>query len=324
MRSGDFHLIGPDVAIRVRIKRSLDGILRKVCTVPLRFVGVAALALSAGLSACSTPNASSGDGKLLVVTTMSTLASLVESAGGDRTHVVNLVPVGASPEDYQPTPHDIETLRNAKVLVENGAGIEAWLARTIDSAKNPNLKIVVCTDGMPVKNGNPHLWMNPKYAAMYVEKIASALSQADPAGARTYWRNAAAEKRRLNALDKWIASRIATIPVSHRSMVVFHNAWLYYNARYGIKTVGAIELSPGQEPSPQYIGGLIALAKANHVRAVFAEPEYSQKLAKSLAGDAGITVVSNLYDDSLSASGEVHDYESMLRYDTEAIVAALK
>ena len=255
---------------------------------------------------------------------MSTLASLVETVAGDRARVVNLVPVGASPEDYQPTPHDIETLRNAKVLVENGAGIETWLARTIESAKNPDLRIVVCTDGMPVKGGNPHLWMNPRYAEAYVEKIAAALSAADPANAKTYRRNAAHEKRKLDALDRWIGARIATIPAAHRNMIVFHNAWLYYNQRYGINTVGAIELSPGQEPSPQYIATLIGLAKANHVRAVFAEPEYSQKLAKSLASDAGIAVVGNLYDDSLSASGVVHDYESMLRYDTEAIVAALK
>lgn len=255
---------------------------------------------------------------------MSTLASLAAPVAGDRATVANLVPIGASPENYQPTPHDIATLRNANVLIENGSGIETWLAHTIESAKNPGLTISVMTDGMPVIGGNPHLWMNPVYAQQYVQKIAAALSKADPAGKAVYQKNAVAEIVKLKALDAWIAARVKTLPPDHRAMIVFHNAWMYYNNRYGIQTVGAIELSPGQEPSPQYIGTLIGLAKQHHVRAVFAEPEYSPKLAKSLASDAGITVVTNLYDDSLSADPKVHDYDSMLRYDTETIVDALK
>lgn len=293
-------------------------------------IRAAAAIIALTLAACSgsstrtaAQNAGAGN-KLIVVTTMSTLASMAKDVAGDRASVTNLVPIGASPEDYQPTPKNIETLRNARVLIENGSGIEAWLAHTIDSAKNPDLKIAVMTGGMPVIGGNPHLWMNPQYAQTYIDKMAQAMSSADPGGKATYIKNAAAAKARLKALDGWIASRINTIPPDHRAMIVFHNAWLYYNNRYGIKTVGAIELSPGQEPSPQYIAQLIGLAKNLHVGAVFAEPEYSPKLAKALASDAGINVVGNLYDDSLSADGKIHDYDSMLRYDTETIVAALK
>ncbi|MDP9018901.1 MAG: metal ABC transporter substrate-binding protein [Candidatus Eremiobacteraeota bacterium] len=292
---------------------------------PLKFLTTLCFGtLLATVGCSSTAQSPSSSNKMVVATTMSTLASLVQTVAGDRATVANLVPVGVSPEDYQPTPRDIGTLSAAKVLIENGSGLESWLSHTIESAKNPSLQIVVCTDGMPVVGGNPHLWMNPQYAKTYIKKIAAALERADPAGKATYEANATTERAQLDRLDGWIAARMKTIPPAHRNMVVFHNAWLYYNARYGITTVGAIELSPGQEPSPQYIAKLIALAKANHVRAVFAEPEYSQKLAKSLASDAGINVVSNLYDDSLSASGPVHDYDSMLRFDTDTIVAALK
>ena len=107
-------------------------------------------------------------------------------------------------------------------------------------------------------------------------------------------------------------------------MIVFHNAWQYYDDRFGLETVGVVELSPGQEPSPRYIANLVQLAKDKHVRAVFAEPEYSPKLVQALAQSAGITTVQNLYDDSIAASGPVHDYLSMLRYDTDTIVHALK
>ena len=262
--------------------------------------------------------------KLQVVTSMSTLGSLIASVGGDRVVVTSLVPVGASPEDYQPTPRDIIGLRSARVLIENGAGLEGWLKHTLESARNPNVRIVTMTDGLPVHAGNPHLWMDPEFARVYVRKIRDALVASDPRGKAYYDRNAKNFDAQLVALEGWIRKKIATLPPDHRNMIVFHNAWQYYNDRFGIRTVGVVERSPGQEPSPRYIGELVGLAKKYHVRAVFAEPEYSPKLVDALAQTAHIKTVTNLYDDSLSVDASVHDYLSMLRYDTNTIVAALR
>ncbi len=281
------------------------------------------LAASLLLAAAPAPSPAAG-GRLRVVATFSTLGSLVRAVGGDLVEVTDLVPVGASPEDYQPTPHDIATLARADVLFENGLGIEAWLQRTITDSQSGKLRTVVLSDGLPHKDDNPHLWMDPVLAKAYVAKIAAALGDADPAHRAGYARNAHAYQGRLDALTKTIAHEIATIPKDHRSMIVFHNAWQYYDDRFGLETVGVVELSPGQEPSPRYIANLVQLAKEKHVRAVFAEPEYSPKLVQALAQSAGITTVQNLYDDSIAASGPVHDYISMLRYDTDTIVHALK
>jgi ABC-type Zn uptake system ZnuABC Zn-binding protein ZnuA len=258
-----------------------------------------------------------------VLTTITTFVSLAQAVGGNRVRVTSLVPVGASPEDYQPTPPDIGRLHAADVLFENGLGLEAWLARTIDNAKNPKLRITVLSDGLPHIDSNPHLWMDPEFARTYVRKMRDTLIAQDPADRVLFERNAAAEDAKLVTLERDIRSRIATIPVPSRAMIVFHNAWLYYNNRFGIKTVGVIELSPGQEPNPKYISDLINLARANHVKAVFSEPEYSPKLVQALAESAGIKTVQDLYDDSIGSNPLVHDYESMLRYDTETIVKAL-
>jgi ABC-type Zn uptake system ZnuABC Zn-binding protein ZnuA len=166
--------------------------------------------------------------------------------------------------------------------------------------------------------------MDPVLAALYVGKVARALSLMDPPHTADYQRNAAAYQQKLVALQNEIAKSIATIPPQRRTMIVFHNAWQYYNDRFGIRTVGVIELSPGQEPNPAYIAGLVDLARRNNVRAVFSEPEYSPKIAQALAKSAGIRTVSDLYDDSIANSALVHDYISMLRYDTGVIVKALK
>jgi manganese/iron transport system substrate-binding protein len=285
---------------------------------------VVATGLLAGFteSVCAVP-AAADTPPINVLTTITTFVSLAQAVGGNRVHVTSLVPVGASPEDYQPTPSDIGRLHAADVLFENGLGLEAWLARTIDNAKNAKLRITVLSDGLPHIDSNPHLWMDPEFARTYVRKMRDALIAQDPADRVSFERNAAAEDAKLVTLERDIRARIDTIPPPSRAMIVFHNAWQYYNDRFGIKTVGVIELSPGQEPNPKYISDLITLAKANHVTAVFSEPEYSPKLVQALAESAGIKTVQDLYDDSIGSNPLVHDYESMLRYDTETIVKAL-
>ncbi|MDQ2663575.1 MAG: metal ABC transporter substrate-binding protein [Candidatus Eremiobacteraeota bacterium] len=285
-----------------------------------RFVAVVLLG---ALAACSAPESKS-DGIVQVVTTFSTLNSFVQAVGGAHVHVQNLVPIGASPEDYQPTPQDIGTLSQAQLLVENGSGIEAWLQHTIADAGNATMKKLVLSDGLPRKGLNPHLWMDPQLAKRYVDKIAGALSSVDEAHAKDYTVNAARYKARLDALSSDIQKQINTIPPNHRTMIVFHNAWQYYNDRFGLRTVGVIELSPGQEPNPEYIGHLVDLARREHVRAIFAEPEYSPKLVQTLASSAHIKTVENLYDDSVAGKGAVSDYISMLQYDTKTIVQALR
>ena len=259
-----------------------------------------------------------------VVTTFSTLNSFVEGVGGARVRVRNLVPVGASPETYQPSPQDIAALSRARLVVENGAGLEVWLQHTIESAGNADMKLVVLSDGLPKIDGNPHLWMDPVLARAYVAKIRGALVQMDPAHKAEYERNAKTYDAQLVALQGWIAKQIATIPPRQRAMIVFHNAWDYYDRRFGIANIGVIELSPGQDPNPGYIGQLVDLARQHHIRAVFSEPEYSPKIAQTLAKSAGIDVVSDLYDDSIGTDPRVHDYISMLRYDTNVIVKALR
>ncbi|HET6893877.1 MAG TPA: metal ABC transporter substrate-binding protein [Candidatus Baltobacteraceae bacterium] len=262
--------------------------------------------------------------RINVVTTFSTLNSFVQGVGGDRVQVQNLVPVGASPENYQPSPQDIATLSRAQLVVENGAGIDLWLRHMIQSAGNATMREVVLSDGLPIVDHNPHLWMDPALAQVYVTKIRDALSAIDPAHKAEYERNTRAYDARLSTLQHWVAAQIATIPPKQRAMIIFHNAFDYYDRRFGIQTVGVIELSPGQDPNPAYISQLVDLARSHHVRAVFSEPEYSPKLAQTLAKSAGIQVVSNLYDDSIGTDPRVGNYIDMMRYDTGVIVKALR
>ena len=284
----------------------------------------AGLVLSLALVACSGPPQPSGGAALRVLATTSTLASLAQGAAGDRLTVRSLVPVGVSPEDYQPSPQDIAALRNADVLVENGAGLESWLASTVRNAGNPRLRVVVCSDGLAVRDGNPHLWMDPVFARAYVAKIRDALAGADAAHAAAYRASARAYDARLAALTARTRAKLAAIPPARRTMIVFHNAFDYYARRFGLRVVGAIEPVAGTEPSPSHLAALVRTAREAHVGAVFAEHEYSQKLALTLAASAGGLKVAYLYDDSLGSAPSVGTYVGMIDSDTDTIAGALR
>lgn len=290
--------------------------------VPLK--RVLAVALLAVLTACARSSSGSTPGKVAVATTISTLNSFVQGAGGEYVSVKNIVPIGASPETFAPAPQDVATVADANLLVENGAGLETWLDRLLHDAGARDLHVVVATAGLPVKNSNPHLWMDPVLAQRYVLAVRDGLVAVDPAHADAYRRNAASYNARLDQLVVEIRRKIATIPPSHRYMIVFHNAWQYYNDRFGITTLGFVERNPGQEPNPAQIAELIDSAKRHGVRAVFSEPEYSPKLLSTIAQGAGIKVIENLYDDSVGTDPRVANYIDMMTYDTNVIVQALR
>jgi len=265
-----------------------------------------------------------------VAATISTIAALVQTVGGDKVDVTSIVPIGASPETYDPAPRDLVALAQAQLIIKNGAGLELWLDKILRNVAKPSATVLVLSDGLPVEGasgpgqpGNPHLWLDVTYAQVYVHKIAAALRDVDPPNADYYSGNERAEIARLQKLDTWIRSRIATIPHARRTMLTFHDAWLYFDKRYGLRDVGAIEPSPGQAPSAAYLAALIDQAKANHVSAVFAEPQFSPKLAQQLASSAGIKTVTDLYDDTLGTTPALQTYEGMMQYDVDTIVKTL-
>ena len=276
------------------------------------------------LAACSHAAADRPAGPLRIVATTTTLASIARGAAGPQVDVRSLVPIGTSPEDFQPSPDVIAALHDADVLVENGADLESWLGGTIRNAGNPHLRIVVCTASLPVRGGNPHLWMDPEYARAYVAKIRAALVAVDAPRAAVYRAAAASYDNELAALTARTKAKLATIPPARRTMIVFHNAFDYYARRFGLRIVGAIEPTAGAEPNAAHVADLVRLARAQHVPAVFAEHEYSDKLARTLAASAGGLTVAFLYDDSLGTDAAVSTYVGMIDTDTDTIVSALK
>jgi len=175
--------------------------------------------------------------------------------------------------------------------------------------------------------GDPHFWLDPNLVVKYVENIRDGLSQADPDGAKTYAANAEAYIKQLQELDQWIVEQVKQVPDKNRQLVTNHESFGYFADRYGFKIVGTIipSVSTGASPSAKELAQLTAQVKQAGVKAIFLETGANPQMAKQLAQETGIKVVTELYTHSVTeAEGAAPTYVDMIKYNVKAIVDALK
>ena len=171
---------------------------------------------------------------------------------------------------------------------------------------------------------DPHVWLDPTLVKAYVDRIRDGLSQADAANAGAYADRAQAYQAKLDELDAWIRAEVEKIPAARRKIVTFHNAFQYFANRYGLAVKGFIVASPGKEPSAKALAELVRRIKQEQIPAVFAEADFNPKMLEVLARDAGVKVVTNLYDGSLSSGPPADTYLNMMRHNVTQMVNALR
>jgi len=320
------------------------------------------LAASLAVAACSGSGASpapSGGAPaapdadaLKVVASTTVLADLVAQVGGSRVAVQSLVPKGGEVHTFDPTPSDVQRITEAELVVMNGLGLDEWLADLVADAGTtaPVVELAEDLEGVQLLEGghhegeeeheeeeehegeeegehegeefNPHLWLNIAYASLYVDRIEEALSAAAPADAAAFEAGADAYRARLADLHEWAKAETATIPEDSRKVVSFHEAFPYFAAAYGLEIVGTIVDAPGQDASAGEIAKLIEVIRAEGVKAIFAEAQFSDALVRTIADETDAVVVSNLYNDSLG-DAPADTYEGMMRWNVEQVVEAL-
>ena len=256
-----------------------------------------------------------------VVATTTVLADLVRQVGGSQVNATSLVPPGGEVHTFDPTPADIARVADADLVVTNGLGLDDWVA---DLARDSGSRapIVALGDGH-AGTVNPHLWMDVGNAIAYVERIGEQLAAVDPAHASVYEAGATSYGERLAALDDSARQQIGAIPAERRKVVSFHDAFPYFAEAYGLEIVGTVIDAPGQDPSAGEIADLIDGIRASGATALFGEAQFNPQLAETIADEAGIAVVTDLYTDSLGGP-PADTYEGMIRWDVERVVGALQ
>ena len=299
---------------------------------------IAVALLSAALAGCGAGPGEAGGGKLDAVAAESFLADIAQNVAGDRFTVRTLVPLGADPHAFEPAPRDLAEVAGADLVIVNGGGLEGPLLDTLRNVGG-TARIVDASAGLtsrtpqpgepPLAAGetDPHFWLDPVLVKTYVANIRDAFVAADPSGAAAYEANAAAYIAKLDALDTWIATQVDTVPPAQRKLVMNHASHGYFADRYGLQVVGTVIPGAGTSESPtaQQLGDLTRAIEASGARAIFVETDENPQLARQIAAETGVTVVTDLLDHSLTPpGGEASTYIDMMKYDTRRIVEALR
>ena len=299
----------------------------------------ALLALAAALGAgCGTASGHASSGALDVVASTTFLADIAQNVAGDHFEVASLVPRGADPHAFEPTPSDLRDVATADLVIVNGAGLEGALLDTLENAGG-DVTVVDASAGLTSRTPqpgepalgdaetDPHFWLDPELVKTYVANIEDAFAAADPAGAPVYAANAAAYAKKLDALDAWIKAQVAQIPAADRKLVMDHASHGYFADRYGFTIVGTVipAVGTGDTPTARQLSDLTHAIRATGAKAIFVEAGENPKLAEQIAGETGVTVVTDLLDHSLTAAdGAAPTYIEMMKYDTRRIVEALR
>jgi zinc/manganese transport system substrate-binding protein len=277
--------------------------------------------------------------KLEVVATFSILGDFAANVGGNLIVVRTLVGPNGDVHVYSPTPGDVEAIRNARLVIVNGLGLEGWLPRLVESSGS-NATTVVATHGIVPRNiaadeiilsrghaagsADPHAWQSVPNAEIYVANIRDAMVAADPANAATYGANAAAYLAKLEALDHDVHDAVARIPTNRRKVVSTHDAFGYFAAAYDITFVAPEGVSTETEPSARDVATVIAQIKKERIPAVFLENVSDPRIMRQIASETGAAIGGTLYSDSLTdEKGEAPTYILMVRHNLSAIARAL-
>ena len=295
----------------------------------------------ATLTACAapTPTPNAQPGKLRVVTTVSPITNIIHNIGGDRIDVTGIVPEGVNSHTFEPAPSDARLLAQADLIFVNGLHLEEPTIRLAEANKGEGVEIVslgeqtvtpeeyVFDFSFPKEAGNPnpHLWMNPLYAARYAALVAEALAEKDPSNADFYRANAAAFGERIATLDKAIAAAIETIPAEKRRLLTYHDSFAYFAPRYGMTVLGAIQPADFSEPSAQEVARLITQLRAEKIPAIFGSEVFPSPILEQIAKESGAVFIDQLRDDDLPGEeGDAnHSYFGLLVEDVRVITEAL-
>ncbi len=289
--------------------------------------------------------------KMRVAASILPLADFCRQVGGDRVEVQVLIPPGASPHTFEPSPGTLTGLSKAQVLVYIGAGLEPWIDRFLKTRKDQKPAVVAATHGIALikeipehvrggevpgqhrhpkgdgggqghthEAGNPHVWLDPLLAQDICRRIAAAFIARDPGNKALYEQNLENYLEKLTDLHHQIVTETAAFRL--REFIGFHPSFTYLARRYDLKEVGIIEVAPGREPTPRALKNIIKAIHHYGIKVIFSEPQFSPRLAEVLAKEAGVSVL--LLDPIGGHPPYGEDYLKMMQYNVETMAKAMK
>lgn len=283
------------------------------------------------LAACSS-GVKGSDGsneRPLVLTTFTVLADMAREVAGEHLKVESITSPGEEIHDFHPSPDDIKRGVDADLILENGLGLERWFQKfTANSpAKRATLtegiEPIAITEDAYAGKPNPHAWMSPKNALIYVDNLVKAFSELDPEHADDFAANGESYKSRITEISENMRKELATVPENQRALVTCEGAFSYLARDYGLTEHFLWAVNAEGALTPKRVADVKNYVEANKVAAVFCESTAEGKMDAVVESTSAV-YGGTLYVDSLTTSdGDAPTYLELLRYDTETISSGL-
>lgn len=286
-----------------------------------------AMAMAVGVACGGDDGGDSG--KVRVVTTLPLFADFVREVGGDRVEVTALVPAGADPHTWEPSPRDVKRVAEADIAFANGLDLEPSAIRLIEANLKDGASLVKLGEEVaggvstpPAPSIDPHLWLEPAIGQQYATITREKLGELDPAHEETYKSNAREYLEAIAGARDDAKRTIGSVRPEDRKLVTTHAAFGYLDSAFGIQVVATVVRNPGQEPSPEDVANVTLTIEGENVPAVFREPQLDSegRILEQAAKDAGVQVCV-LYSDSLD--DRVTSYIEMIRFNAGEIARCL-
>ncbi|GAB3532711.1 metal ABC transporter substrate-binding protein [Arthrobacter tecti] len=262
----------------------------------------------------------------MVLTTFSVLADLTRTVAGNHIRVDSITKVGTEIHGYEPTPSDLINAQDADLILDNGFGLERWFERFVLSVDAPHVVLSDGVEPVDIRSGdysglpNPHAWMSPKAAQVYVDNIVRALSDLDPAHSAEFAANGQALKEELESLLDHLRTSLA----DSGALVTCEGAFSYLARDAGLAEAFIWPVNSDNEGTPRQIKDVITFVEEHNVPTVFCESTVNPSAQQQVANATGAELAGPLYVDSLSGpDGPVPTFLDLLRYDINLIIEGL-
>jgi len=291
----------------------------------MRLVAILALTLMVSLGAASASD------RIKVLTSFTVFADMARNVAGEHAEVVSITREGAEIHMFRPTPGDIKRGLGADVALWNGMGLETWFERYMENlgdvkayTLSDGVEPILITEDAYEGRANPHGWMSPGNANIYIDNIVRALSETDPDNAEAYAENGAVYKEEIAATFAPIRAAIEALPEDRRWLVTSEAAFSYLARDFGLREASIWAINADSQGSPQQVRQIIDLIREHDIPVIFSESTVSPKPAEQVARETGIAYGGLLYVDSLSTpDGPVPTYIDLLKVTSQTIVTGL-
>ncbi|MGA9290632.1 MAG: metal ABC transporter substrate-binding protein [Anaerobacillus sp.] len=260
------------------------------------------------LIACSNekPNTTT-DGQLVIYTTLYPLEYFANRIGGDDVQAQSIIPPGSDAHSFEPTTRTMTKLAEADLFIYNGAGMEGFAEAAKETLQNEDVTVLESAKGIHLDESheehekhvnedahdghdhgdiNPHIWIDPILAIQQAENIKNTLVELSPEKKDSFETNFEALKSDLLKIDESFQQMVESVP--KKEFLISHDAYSYWEKRYGLEQLSVAGLSPSQEPTQKQLEDIIQTAKDHHLTYMLFEQNATPKPAKAVQHELGL------------------------------------